>query len=101
VHLQWDEATGSQAVYLFSEIQNKFAGRAQEFFTSLARPDQPARQDPPQPYVSVATIDIGGGTTDLVINEYFLDRGTSVTDATMASSGAYIVPEQRFRDGFR
>lgn len=107
VHLQWDEATGGQAVYLFSEIQNKFAGRAEEFFKALARPDQPARQDPPQPYISVATIDIGGGTTDLVINEYFLDRGQSNEsgnsngNATSQGSGAYIVPEQRFRDGFR
>jgi len=100
VHLQWDEATGSQAVYLFSEIQNKFAGRAQEFFTTVARPDQPARQNPPQPYVSVATIDIGGGTTDLVINEYYLDRGQGENNGSV-SSGAYIVPEQRFRDGFR
>ena len=99
VHLQWDEATGSQAVYLFSEIQNKFGGRAEEFFTAMARSDQPARQDPPQPYISVATIDIGGGTTDLVINEYFLDRGASTASTT--GSGAYIVPEQRFRDGFR
>jgi hypothetical protein len=100
VHLQWDEATGGQAVYLFSEIQNKFAGRAEEFFTALARPDQPARSEPAQPYISVATIDIGGGTTDLVINEYFLDRG-ELGAGTVHGSGAYIVPEQRFRDGFR
>lgn len=114
VHLQWDEATGSQAVYLFSEIQNKFAGRAQEFFQTLARPDQPARDDTGQPYVSVATIDIGGGTTDLVINDYFLDRGHGAgqaqawgdhargqSDPQSMGSGAYIVPQQRFRDGFR
>lgn len=101
VHLQWDEATGGQAVYLFSEIQNKFAGRAEEFFTALARPDQPPRQEPPQPYISVATIDIGGGTTDLVINEYFLDRGPGNEAGATKGSGAYIVPAQRFRDGFR
>lgn len=102
VHLQWDEATGSQAVYLFSEIQNKFAGRAQEFFTTLARPDQAKRDASGQSYVSVATIDIGGGTTDLVINDYFLDRGGAAAgEAQSMGSGAYIVPEQRFRDGFR
>ncbi|AWB34941.1 virulence factor SrfB [Orrella marina] len=105
VHLQWDEATGSQAVYLFSEIQNKFGGRAQEFFLTLARSDQPARHEARQPCVSVATIDIGGGTTDLVINDYFLDRGERADQASgdlqSMGSGAYIVPQQRFRDGFR
>ena len=99
VHLQWDEATGGQAVYLFSEIQNKFGGRPEEFFTAWARPDQAPRNETAQPYLSVATIDIGGGTTDLVINEYFLDRGSNPESAV--GSGAYIVPEQRFRDGFR
>jgi hypothetical protein len=97
VHLQWDEATGGQAVYLFSEIQNKFGGRTQEFFNTWARPDQLNGHERSNSYISIATIDIGGGTTDLVINNYSLDRGS---DQNTSGSG-YIVPEQRFRDGFR
>jgi len=99
VHLQWDEATGGQAVYVFNEIYNNYGGRAEEFFRTMARPDQPPREDGASPYLSVATIDIGGGTTDLVINEYFLDHATSTGGSVRG--GSTIVPEQRFRDGFR
>jgi len=99
VHLQWDEATGGQAVYVFNEIYNNYGGRAEEFFQTMARPDQPPREDGASPYLSVATIDIGGGTTDLVINEYFLDHATSTGGSVRG--GSTIVPEQRFRDGFR
>lgn len=99
VHLQWDEATGGQAVYIFNEIYNNHGGRAEAFFQTMARPDQPPREDGASPYLSVATIDIGGGTTDLVINEYFLDHASSTGGSVRG--GSTIVPEQRFRDGFR
>ncbi len=88
VHVQWDEATCGQVVYLFNETQNNFAGRPEEFFAAMARPDRPARNA-----LTIASIDIGGGTSDLVITEYRLDNGTG--------SNVYIVPEQRFRDGFK
>jgi hypothetical protein len=100
VHIQWDEATCGQVVYLFSETQNSFGGRPEEFFAALARPDQAPRAGNADPYISIATIDIGGGTTDLVINEYSLDKGEGGVDRT-GGGGAYIVPEQRFRDGFK
>src|SRR5690606_9065591 len=45
--------------------------------------------------ITVASIDIGGGTTDLVINEYSLQRNDT------AGSNALILPAQRFRDGFK
>src|SRR5206468_11798133 len=41
--------------------------------------------------LSIASIDVGGGTTDLIINSYRIEgAGTSVT----------LFPEQRFREGF-
>jgi hypothetical protein len=88
VHVQWDEATCAQAVYLFSETRNNFGGRPEEFFDAMARPDRADRKS-----LSIASIDIGGGTTDLVINDYRLegDQGSNVT----------IIPVQRFRDGFK
>lgn len=88
IHVQWDEATCGQVVYLFSETQNNFGGRPEEFFAALARPDKKDRKR-----LSIASVDIGGGTTDLVITEYRLDDGQG--------SNVYIVPEQRFRDGFK
>ena len=47
--------------------------------------------------ITIATIDIGGGTTDLVINDYSLDYGENGG----SGSNAYIIPTQRFRDGFK
>lgn len=88
VETRWDEATCAQTVFLFSEIQNSFAGDPESMFSLLRRP---SRRDHGK-RLTLATIDIGGGTTDLVINDYAL-RGTG--------SNVSIVPEQRFRDGFR
>ena len=88
VHVQWDEATCGQVVYLFNETQNNFGGHPEEFFGALARPDKADRKR-----LTVASIDIGGGTTDLVVTDYRLDDGQG--------GNVYIVPEQRFRDGFK
>lgn len=89
VHTQWDEASCAQAVYLFSECQEHFGGRPEEFFRAIRR--RGACESPRR--ITVASIDIGGGTTDLVINDYRLDEG--------AGANVYIHPEQRFRDGFK
>lgn len=102
VEVRWDEATCSQAVYLFGEIQNTFAGRAEEFFALAGRAQRSAFEGPgssPPPHGSrgllrIATLDIGGGTTDLVINDYRLEGPGSGANRT-------IVPAQRFRDGFK
>jgi hypothetical protein len=92
VHLQWDEATCGQAVYLYTEIVNNFGGRAEEFFATMRRNTD--EEDTNK--LTIASIDIGGGTTDLVVTDYTLDAGEDGS-----GSGAYIVPEQRFRDGFK
>jgi hypothetical protein len=90
VEVRWDEATCGQVVYLYSESQNGFAGRPDELF-AMAR-QSPATEGPLR--LTLATVDIGGGTTDLVVNDYVLDESGS-------GANAYIVPEQRFRDGFK
>lgn len=88
VETRWDEATCAQAVYLYTEIQNSFAGHPEELFATLRRTHSPPGCD----QLTIATIDIGGGTTDLVINDYVLrGKGANVN----------IVPVQRFRDGFK
>ncbi len=90
VEVRWDEATCSQVVYLYSEIQNTFAGRPEECFAMGRRAGRGGCDD----RLTVATVDIGGGTTDLVINDYVLEGGQGSANRT-------IVPEQRFRDGFK
>lgn len=92
VIIQWDEATCGQVVYLFNETQNNYGGRPEEFIAALQRPDKKEKD-----CITIATIDIGGGTTDLVINDYSLDYGENGG----SGSNAYIIPTQRFRDGFK
>lgn len=92
IRVEWDEASCGQLVYLYTEVNENFAGHPEEFFATLARPDKTDRER-----ITLATIDIGGGTTDLVITDYHLDRAGN----SASGSNAHIVPEQRFRDGFK
>lgn len=90
VILQWDEATATQAVYLYTQIALNYSGDARSFFRSVRHPDN--EHDPAgRERLRLATIDIGGGTTDLV-----------VTSLTADGSGANVTltPEQDFREGF-
>lgn len=90
IQVEWDEASCGQIVYLFSEIQNNFGGRSDEFFALLRRTDgRPGGERK----LTIASIDIGGGTTDLVITDFHLDHGQGLN--------VFIVPKQRFRDGFK
>lgn len=89
LHMQWDEASCAQVVYLFSESQEHFGGRPEDFFRALRR----KREGDTQKRITVASIDIGGGTSDLVVTDYGLDEGSG--------ANVYIRPEQRFRDGFK
>jgi hypothetical protein len=92
LRVEWDEASCGQLVYLYTEIKENFAGHPEECFDTLARPGKPDRER-----ITLGTIDIGGGTTDLVITDYHLDRNGSGS----SGSNVFVVPEQRFRDGFR
>ncbi|MFZ4833141.1 virulence factor SrfB [Rouxiella sp. Mn2063] len=94
VHVEWDEATCGQLVYLYNEAQENFGGRTEEFFASMARPDKVlAAGEQPGKTLKIASIDIGGGTTDLVITQYILDDGKG--------SNVRIHPRQLFREGFK
>lgn len=92
-NVEWDEASCGQLVYLFTEINEHFAGHPEQFFKAIMRPDKQRHSDAEK--ITLATIDIGGGTTDLVVAEYRLERGQST------GSNASIVPKQLFRDSFK
>ena len=67
VILNWDEASCTQLVYLYTEITQKFQGAANDFFEIMGRP----RADYGfESSLRVASIDIGGGTTDLMVTTY-------------------------------
>ena len=97
VVIRWDEASCTHLVYLYTEITQKFSGQLTEFFRLVGkeRPfvDDPAQPAPaaaaPQPSLRIASVDIGGGTTDLIITTYCSEDNRS------------ILPTQNFREGFK
>ncbi|CAI2785977.1 Uncharacterized protein conserved in bacteria, putative virulence factor [Serratia grimesii] len=94
VHMEWDEATCGQMVYLYNETQVNFAGRTDAFFAAMARPDRPTEPGTqPGKMLRIASIDIGGGTTDLAITQYALDDGVG--------NNIKINPRLLFREGFK
>ncbi|WP_294532283.1 virulence factor SrfB [uncultured Rhodoblastus sp.] len=94
--VRWDEASCVHFVYLYTEIARKLGGDVPGFFKLAGRPrafaevDQtPAADVQPEPSIRIASIDIGGGTTDLMITTYYAD-------------GRYAIkPVQTFRESFR
>lgn len=94
VQMEWDEATCGQMVYLYNETQVNFGGRAEAFFASMVRPDRArAADEPAGKTLRIASIDIGGGTTDLAITQYRLDDGVG--------NNVKIMPRLLFREGFK
>lgn len=84
VMVKWDEALCGQIVYLYNEVNFNFKNNPAACFRALAR-------NPNADKLTLATVDIGGGTTDLVINEFEISK----------SGGESINPKQIFRDGFK
>ncbi len=87
--VDWDEASATQLVYLYSELTQKFDGRIDRFLALKGRPRAPAPGAEAQPSLRLACIDIGGGTTDLMVTTYW------------AEAGRMLLPRQTFREGFR
>ena len=89
VVVDWDEASCTQLVYLYTEIARKFDGRMTEYMALKGRPRAMDEGGPLQDSLRVACVDVGGGTTDLMVTTYF-NEGNKL-----------IVPRQVFREGFR
>lgn len=67
----YDEATASHFVYLYAEINQKYSGEIQKFIEAKGhiRPEL-AKQGYDKKALTLASIDIGAGTTDLMICAY-------------------------------
>ena len=85
--LDWDEATATHLVYLYNEITQKMQIAPRDCFNILRR-DRPDSGG--LPMLRIASMDMGGGTTDLMIIQH------EVTD-----NDRTILPRQLFREGFR
>jgi hypothetical protein len=81
-----DEATATQIVFLYSEVSQRLRGDPAAFFALTGKP---RAKYGAQPSLRVASIDVGGGTTDLMICTFVSEHGQEIT------------PDQNFREGFR
>jgi Uncharacterized protein conserved in bacteria, putative virulence factor len=65
IQMEWDEASCGQLVWLYNEAISHYDGHTESFFNALARPDRlPEPGEIKGRALRVASIDIGGGTTD-------------------------------------
>lgn len=78
----YDEATCCQLVYLYAEIAQRYKGRAREFFElkGHVRPEH-AAEGYTGKSITVASVDIGAGTTDVMVCTY-LNSGTDAGTLT-------------------
>lgn len=65
----YDEASCSQINFIYSEIAKKYSNNFKEFFNIYG-----SKGNSSKPSISVATLDIGGGTTDLMVSRYSYDE---------------------------
>lgn len=82
----YDEATCSQLVYMFGEVGHKYKGNVSEFFQLYGKTEDGEEQ----PSLTVGSLDIGAGTSDLMISKYTYHKGNMTT----------ITPEPLFYDSF-
>lgn len=87
--VEWDEASATQMVYLYSELTQKFDGRIDRFLELKGQPRAQLTGQAAAPSLRLACIDIGGGTTDLMVTTYW------------GEAGRVLHPRQTFREGFR
>ena len=86
----FDEATCSQLSYLYGEIIYRFRGNSKLYFQLLGKKREDTRF-PDQPSVTIASVDIGGGTTDLMICSYQNSPDSNITS---------LIPQPHFWEGF-
>jgi hypothetical protein len=88
IKINLDEASTTQLVFVYNEIQEKFSGDAEDYFKSFGKI---RKNRSISPSLRVASVDIGGGTTDMIITTYLNES---------ADASCMIVPKQEFREGF-
>jgi hypothetical protein len=106
VHCSWDEASSVHLVYLYGEAVQKLGsirtlfdmlGKDRERPASLpanktsarSKTKANAKEESAERSLRIASVDVGGGTTDLMVTTYF------------QTDNVAIYPDQNFREGFR
>ncbi len=83
----YDEATCAQLVYMYGEAGYKYGGNCGEFFNLYGK----VTEGGSLPSLTVGSLDIGAGTTDVMISEYTYTKTDDLTT---------ITPDPKFYDSF-
>ncbi|WP_200191518.1 virulence factor SrfB [Halorhodospira abdelmalekii] len=83
----YDEATCCQMVFVYGEVLSRFNGDMNRFARTYGKP----RGGSSEPSVRIASVDIGGGTTDVMVCTY--EHETAVANAM-------VKPRPEFWEGF-
>ncbi|MBU0764987.1 MAG: virulence factor SrfB, partial [Bacteroidetes bacterium] len=86
----YDEATCSQLAYVYGEIAHRYKGNANLYFKTVGK-KRKGSAIPDQPTVTLASVDIGGGTTDIMVCSYQSDPASDIT---------VLTPDPVFWEGF-
>lgn len=82
----YDEATCSQLVYMYGEVGHKYKGCCSEFFELYGKVEEGDGQSS----ITIGSLDIGAGTSDLMISKYTYMNGDITT----------ITPDPKFYDSY-
>jgi hypothetical protein len=66
----YDEATAPQLVFMYGMIKHKFDGNADLFFNLFGKPGTSLGKSEANRSLTIGSLDIGGGTSDLMICRY-------------------------------
>ena len=72
-HWNFDEATCTQLAYVYSQVAHRLQGDAIEFCRLFGKQRGDGKHS-----VRIASVDIGGGTTDMMICEYGLSEAQAI-----------------------
>ena len=98
VILKWDEASATQAVYLYSQIALHYSGDARAFFDVMRHPGNRVDGAAPEAF-RLATLDIGAGTTDLVISSFRVEGQGAIAGAAGARASTSSITWAAMRLG--
>lgn len=94
----YDEATACQLVYLYAEVQERYAGEAHTLFNLKGRPRKDMNEKGFEGNVlTVGSIDIGAGTTDLMICSYGIKNGGRIFPMPLFWDSFYLAGDDIMR----
>jgi hypothetical protein len=85
----YDEATSCQLLYIYSEISQRYLNKSDEYFSIYGRPHANSKF-PDENTITIGSVDIGAGTTDIMICNYSNDF----------QGKAILTPEPLFWESF-